>query len=86
MVDLSSLRATLRPRFTQQAQGADLTIVGTSNYAASSSPVGVVTVGPAGNTSYERLFCDQGPDGTPVAYYYPGTFGALVPAGRGWRG
>jgi len=73
-------------KFLSPPQGADLSIVGTSNYSPSSSPMHLISTLPNGNTCYERLFCDQAADGSPQAYYYPGTFGMLVPAGKGYRG
>ena len=83
---LARLRATLRPKFLAPPSGPDLSVVGTSNYSPSSSPIGLVTALPNGSVGYERLFADQDAGGNPVAYYYPGTFGYLVPAGKGWRG
>jgi hypothetical protein len=75
-----------RVRFTSPAAGPDLSVVGTSNYAPSSHPLHLITVTQGGGLTYERLFADRAADGSAVAYYYPGTFGALVPAGKGWRG
>ena len=80
------LREALRPKYMFGPSGGDLRVVGTSNYAPSCHPLNIVTCAPDGAISYERLFADASPGGAPVTYYYPGSFGALVPAGRGWRG
>jgi hypothetical protein len=82
---ISDLRASLRPKYLAPPVGGDLTIVG-SNMAPSAHPMALMTTLPQGNVAFERLFCDQNSDGSPVDYYYPGTFGQLVPAGRGYRG
>jgi hypothetical protein len=47
----------------------------------------VVTRASNGSISYQQLYADLSPDtGDAVSYYYPGTFGHVVAAGRGWRG
>lgn len=74
------------PRFTRGPSGPDLSVVGTSNYSPASHPLHLVSTLANGNVAYERLFADQQADGAPIGYYYPGTFGYLVPAGRGYRG
>ena len=71
------------PRFTRPALGPDLSVVGTSNYAPSSHPLQLVTRGAEGAMSYENLFVDIGPDGKPVTYFHPGTFGMVVAASKG---
>ena len=85
-MNVQQLRGRLRPKFLSDQGGPDLSVVGTSNYSPSSHPLALVSSLPNGSTSYERLFADVAADGSPRAYYYPGSFGLLVPAGRGYRG
>ena len=83
---LEQLRASLAPKYTTPSGNPDLTVKGTANYAPSSHPLALINSSPNGSVDYSRVFADVAPDGSPVAYYYPGSFGVLVPAGKGYRG
>ena len=79
------LRGQLEPDYLTPSGPVDLTIKGTAG-GPLSHPMGVITVTPGGRATYERLFCDLSADGSPVGYYYPGTFAPdPAPAGRGFR-
>lgn len=82
MKSISRWRGKLSPKFLRGPQAVDMTVVGT-NLAPSSHPLHLLSVTPSGNLTYERLFADMSADNSPTGYYYPGTFGLLVPAGKG---
>jgi hypothetical protein len=83
-VHINYLRDHGEPEFRRPAGAPDLTVKGTANYSPASHPLHLIE-SRGGSLSYERLFSDMAADGTSVAYTYPGTFGVLVPAGKGYR-
>jgi hypothetical protein len=70
------------PRFTQNANPAEMALIGT-NMAPSIAPVALVRQVSPGLATYQSLYTGLAPNGEPAQMIHLGTFTAMPPpAGR----